>query len=154
MNPERVWDYPRPPRLERVPERLRIVLGGRVIADTNDGWRVLETSHPPTYYLPPACFICEVLPAPGRSVCEWKGAAALWTLRSAGTTAVAAAWSYPAPTAAFAAIRDHLAVYAGRVDACFVDEEPVTAQPGGFYGGWITSNLTGPFKGLPGSAGW
>jgi len=154
MSPENVWDYPRPPRLEPVGERLRIRLGGAVIADTQDGWRVLETSHPPTYYLPRSCFTCEILPAPGRSLCEWKGAARMWTLRTADAEAVGAAWSYPDPTPPFAAIADHLAVYAGRVEACFVGEEQVTPQPGGFYGGWITANLVGPFKGGPGSAGW
>ena len=154
MQPEKVWDYPRPPRLEPVTARLRIHLGGIGVADTCDGWRVLETSHPPTYYLPQSCFTCAVLPAPGRSICEWKGVAQMWTLRSGEATAQAVAWSYPAPTPEFAPIRDHLAVYAGRVDACFVGDEQVTPQPGGFYGGWITANLIGPFKGIPGSAGW
>lgn len=154
MEPENVWDYPRPPRLERVPERLRVMLGHRTIADTHDGYRVLETSHPPTYYLPMACFVCSMHEAPGHSVCEWKGAARMWTLRAGGREAASVAWSYPAPNAGFEAIRDHLAVYAGRVDACFVDDEQVVPQPGAFYGGWITANLVGPFKGGPGSTLW
>ena len=154
MVPENVWDYPRPPRLEAVARRLRVVLGQRTIADTHAGFRVLETSHPPTYYLPPSCFICAMREAPGRSVCEWKGAARMWTFRAGGREAVSAAWSYPAPNAGFEPIRDHLAVYAGRVDACFVDDEQVTPQPGAFYGGWITANLVGPFKGGPGSLLW
>ena len=154
METENVWDYPRPPRLERVSQRLRVVLGHRTVADTHDGFRVLETSHPPTYYLPPSCFVCAVWEAPGGSVCEWKGRARLWTLRAGGKEAVAAAWSYPAPSAGFEPIRDHFAVYAGRVDACFVDDEQVVPQPGPFYGGWITANLAGPFKGGPGSLLW
>ena len=167
LPPESVWDYPRPPRLEPVAQSLRIVLGGRVVAQTLAGWRVLETSHPPVYYLPPDAFAAGVLvPAPGGSFCEWKGRARYWSLvarRDAGNAAPgdagevraeAAGWSYPEPTAAFAAIRDHVAVYAGRVEACFVDDERVTPQPGGFYGGWVTGNLRGPFKGGPGSLGW
>ena len=154
MGPESVWDYPRPPRLERVPERLRIELGGSVIADTQEGWRVLETSHPPVYYLPREVFACEVVPYPGGSFCEWKGMARYWSLRAGGTLAENVAWSYPNPSAGFVPITDHLAVYAGRVGACFVGDERATPQPGGFYGGWITANLKGPFKGGPGSQGW
>ena len=154
LPPERVWDYPRPPRLEPVPQRLRIELGGRTVAETVEGWRVLETSHPPVYYLPRAAFACEVLPAPGGSLCEWKGRARYWTLRQDGTVATSAAWSYPKPEPEFRPIREHLAVYAGRVDGCFVGEERVEPQPGAFYGGWVTANLVGPFKGGPGSALW
>jgi len=155
LPPENVWNYPRPPRLERVPQRLCVVLGGETIADTADGWRVLETSHPPAYYLPPDAFVRGALVASARrSFCEWKGAAVYWTLAGGGRTEHDAGWSYPDPTPDFAPIRDHVAVYAGRMDACFVGDEQVTPQPGGFYGGWITSNLTGPFKGAPGSAGW
>ncbi|MCK8788117.1 DUF427 domain-containing protein [Roseomonas sp. NAR14] len=155
LPPENVWDYPRPPRLERVPQRLRIDFAGRTVAGTTAAWRVLETSYPPAYYLPPGSFSgCALEPAPGGSLCEWKGRARYWTLRVGDRRAEAAAWSYPAPTPAFAPLRDHLAVHAGRVDACFVDGEQVRPQPGGFYGGWITANLIGPFKGMPGSAGW
>lgn len=137
-----------------MPERVRIVLGGHEVATTEHAFRVLETSHPPVYYVPPDAFSCELVARPGSSFCEWKGAAHYWSLRDGDTLAADAAWSYPNPTPAFAAIRDHLAVYAGRVDACYVGEECVTPQPGGFYGGWITANLTGPFKGVPGSRLW
>ncbi len=152
---ERVGDYPRPPRLERVAQRLRIVLGGETIADATDGYRVLETTHPPTYYLPPAAFIPGSLVASARSsFCEWKGYARYWTVRGGGKTVADAGWSYPDPSPAFAAMRDHVAVYAGPMDCCFVDDERVAPQPGGFYGGWVTSNLVGPFKGAPGTEFW
>ena len=154
LMPENVWDYPRPPRLERVPQSLRIVFKGEDIAETSAGWRVLETSHPPVYYLPRAAFTCEILPRPGRSFCEWKGTSAYWSLRIGKVVAENCAWSYPRPTAGFEPIRDHLAVYPAAMDACFVGEERVRPQPGSFYGGWITSNLVGPFKGGPGTAGW
>lgn len=154
LAPEKVWDYPRPPRLERVPQTVRIDFAGGTIATTEAAWRVLETSHPPVYYLPRTAFTCELLPRPGRSFCEWKGMASYWSLRAAGRTAQDCAWSYPDPTAGFAAIADHLAVYPAAMDACFVGDEPVTPQPGGFYGGWITRNLVGPFKGGSGTAGW
>ena len=152
---EDVWMYPRPPALEPVVRSLRIVFDGQLIAETTAGYRVLETSHPPVYYLPHDCFTgCELIPAPGRSVCEWKGAARYWSIRANGRLAERAAWSYPAPTPAFLPIRDHLAVYAGMMDQCFVGDEAVTPQPGGFYGGWITSDLKGPFKGAPGTMMW
>lgn len=152
---ESVWDYPRPPRLEPVPERLRVVFAGQVVAETTAGWRVLETSHPPVYYFPPADIRPGVLqPAPGQSWCEWKGRAAYWTLALDGHTVPEAAWSYPEPVPAFRPIAGHLAFYAGRVDSCWVGEEQARPQPGGFYGGWVTSRVTGPFKGEPGTRGW
>jgi uncharacterized protein (DUF427 family) len=155
VKPERVWDYPRPPALERVPERIRIVLGGETVADTTEAWRVLETTHPPVYYLPQSAFVPSSLVAcPRTSFCEWKGVAHYWTVRGGGRAAVDVGWSYPDPTSAFAAIRDHVAVYAGPMDACFVGDEAVRPQPGGFYGGWVTSNLTGPFKGEAGTDFW
>ncbi len=154
MNQENVWTYPRPPRVEPVIERLRIVLGGRVVAETTSAFRVLETSHPPVYYLPADCFTCTLLASERRSFCEWKGLASYWSLREADRCARECAWSYPDPSPAFHAIRDHLAVYPGMMDACFVADEQVTPQPGGFYGGWVTSNLVGPFKGAPGTMGW
>ena len=154
MNRERVWDYPRPPRVEPVVAALRIVFGGRIIAETTTGHRVLETTHPPVYYLPGACFTCDLVPSDRRSYCEWKGLASYWTLREGRHVAEECAWSYPEPTDGFASIRDHLAVYPAAMDACFVDGEQVTPQPGGFYGGWVTSNLVGPFKGGPGTMGW
>jgi uncharacterized protein (DUF427 family) len=152
---ERVADYPRPPRLEPSDRHIRILLGGETIAETRQAWRVLETFHPPSWYLPPSAFLPGVLrPAPGGSFCEWKGRARYWTLEAGGQVAEGAGWSYPDPTPAFAAIADHVAVYAGRMEACFVDDERVTPQPGGFYGGWITAELIGPFKGGPGTLGW
>ena len=152
---EDVWSYPRPPAIEPVTLAIRIVFAGRTIATTEAAYRVLETSHPPVYYLPLAAFRdCSIEAAAGSSFCEWKGMARYWSLRAGGRLAEACAWSYPQPDPAFAALRDHLAVYAGRMDRCFVGDEQVTAQPGGFYGGWITGALKGPFKGVPGSAGW
>jgi uncharacterized protein (DUF427 family) len=152
---ENVWDYPRPPALEPVSARLRIVFGGATIASTDAAWRVLETSHPPVYYLPRDAFTgCTLEPASGSSLCEWKGEAVYWSIRAGGKRALRAAWSYPDPVPAYAAIRDHLAVYPGMMEQCFVGDEVVTPQPGGFYGGWITRDLVGPFKGAPGSMGW
>lgn len=152
---ESVWHYPRPPRLERVPERLRVLFAGTSVADSARGWRVLETSHPPVYYLPPDDVRMDLLqPAAGRSFCEFKGWAQYWTIAIGGRSAPAAAWSYPDPTPAFAALAGHLAFYASRVDACFVGDERVQPQAGDFYGGWITSRIVGPFKGGPGTAGW
>jgi len=152
---ESVWDYPRPPRLEPTPRRIRIVFAGETIADTRRAWRVLETSHPPVYYLPLDDIRREwLIAAPGSSFCEWKGGAIYWTLRVGGREARRVAWSYPAPTPGFAPIRDHLAFYAGPLDECTVDGEAVCPQPGGFYGGWITAAVLGPFKGEPGTDGW
>jgi uncharacterized protein (DUF427 family) len=152
---EDVWSYPRPPAVEQVALPVRIEFAGRAVAETASAFRVLETSHPPVYYLPRGAFTgCELVPAPGRSFCEWKGEARYWSIHAGGRTAERAAWSYPDPTPAFAAIRDHLAVYAGAMDQCLVGGEPVTPQPGGFYGGWITRGFKGPFKGGRGSAGW
>lgn len=152
---ERVADYPRPPRLEPARRRVRIVLGGETVAETDAAWRVLETFHPPTYYLPMAAFGEGVLrPGRGRSWCEWKGTARYWSLAAGGVLAEDAAWGYPEPTPAFAPLRDHLAVYAGAVDGCWLDGEQARPQPGGFYGGWVTGELVGPFKGEPGTLGW
>lgn len=152
---ESVWDYPRPPRLERTSRLIRVIVGGREVVRSSAAYRVLETSHPPVYYVPPDDVADGILiPAGGGSICEWKGRAAYWTLRDDGKDAPEVAWSYPSPTPGFAPIRDHLAFYPGRVDACFVDDERVRPQPGGFYGGWITSDVVGPFKGAPGTMGW
>lgn len=152
---ESVWDYPRPPRVEPARSRVRVLFAGRVIADSGHALRVLETSHPPVYYIPQADIRMEYLaPAAGRSFCEFKGQAAYWTIAIEGQASEKAAWSYPAPSPAFAAIRDHLAFYASRVDECFVGDDRVQAQPGDFYGGWITPDIAGPFKGGPGTAGW
>jgi uncharacterized protein (DUF427 family) len=152
---ESVWDYPRPPALEPVTARIRVELSGTTVADCRRAWRVLETSHPPSYYLHPDDVDASCLrAAPGSSLCEWKGSASYWDVVAGGRVAPAAAWSYARPTARFAAIADHLAFYVGLMDACWVDAERAEPQPGGFYGGWVTASVVGPFKGVPGSQGW
>jgi uncharacterized protein (DUF427 family) len=152
---ESVWDYPRPPRLERSHFDIEVVLGGVVVARTQDALRVLETSHPPTFYLPMSCFVTGALrPAGGGSFCEWKGQAAYLDVLGGETVAARAAWYYPTPTPPYAAIADHVALYPGAMDRCTVDGEVVRAQPGGFYGGWVTSSVVGPFKGDPGTMSW
>ena len=154
---ESVWDYPRPPRLEPTAKRLRVVLGGVVIAETVRGHRVLETSHPPVYYIPLEDIARGALvAAAGReSHCEWKGIASYYDVVGGGDRRVArSAWTYRSPTRAFEAIRDAVAFYPAAMDACTVDGEQVIPQPGGFYGGWITADIGGPFKGEPGTMGW
>ena len=153
---ESVWDYPRPPRVEPTPRRLRVEVAGRTIADTTAAFRVLETSHPPTYYLPPVDVDRTVLsPNRRQTLCEWKGRARFFDLVGDGLPMVeSVAWCYPSPTPAFAAIADYLSFYSNRVDRCWVDDVEVVPQPGDFYGGWITPDLKGPFKGGPGSMGW
>lgn len=152
---ESVWDYPRPPALEPCARRVRIELGGRIIADSRAALRILETSHPPTIYIPPAdldgaCFE----PAFGRSFCEWKGDASYFDVVAGERRLQRAAWTYRAPDERYAELRDHVAVYPGRMDACWLDDELVRSQEGDFYGGWITDDIEGPFKGGPGSRGW
>jgi uncharacterized protein (DUF427 family) len=152
---ESVWAYPRPPRLDPVQSRLRVLFDGVLIADTVAGFRVLETSHPPTYYLPPGDIAPAALErAAGASYCEWKGEAVYFTVVGPTRRAERAAWAYPDPTPPFRAMAGHVAFYAAQMDACFVGDEQVTPQPGGFYGGWITRGVIGPFKGEAGSAGW
>ncbi|WP_028643801.1 DUF427 domain-containing protein [Nocardioides sp. URHA0020] len=152
---ESVWDYPRPPRVEPSSELVEVELGGQVIARTTTSWRVLETSHPPTYYLPADAFGPGVLRATsGSSWCEWKGAASYFDLVSGDVVAARAGWTYERPTAGFEVITGAVAVMAAQLDRCTVDGEVVLPQPGGFYGGWITSRVVGPFKGGPGTAGW
>ena len=152
---ESVWDYPRPPRLERSDEHVVVEHRGVVVADSTSTWRVLETSQPPAYYLPPDDVDLSLLrPSATRTFCEWKGTAAYLDLTVGDDTVHDAAWAYPAPTGAFAAIQDHLAFYPQRLEACWVDGERVAANDGGFYGGWITSRVVGPFKGAPGTQGW
>ncbi len=154
-NQESVWDYPRPPRLEPVADRLRVIFNGVTIADTTNAQRVLETSHPPTYYLPPADIQPGVLqPARRTSLCEWKGAAHYFNVVVGDQAATNAAWAYPEPVPAFAALRDHVAFYPHLMDACFVGDDQVDAQAGGFYGGWITPRIVGPFKGPAGTGLW
>lgn len=152
---ESVWDYPRPPRLEATSKRLEVTFAGVVIASTVRGHRVLETSHPPTYYIPPEDVAGDHLVVnPRRTLCEFKGVARYYDLVVGARRSVAAAWCYPEPTPPFAAITGHFVFYASRVDRCSVDGELVEAQAGDFYGGWVTSNIVGPFKGLPGSERW
>ena len=152
---ESVWDYPRPPRLEPTERHITIRHCGRLVADTRRALRVLETSHPPVYYLPPGDVDVSLLePAAGQSFCEWKGTARYWDVVVDGERIERAAWSYPDPAPPFAALKDHLAFYADRVDDCRVDGEIVRPQPGSFYGGWITEDILGPFKGGRGTTGW
>lgn len=154
-NQESVWDYPRPPRVEPTAKRVRIVFHDIVIVDTTRALRVLETSHPPSYYLPQTDILMHYLqPTSRRTVCEFKGAASYWTLQIGERTVLNAAWSYRDPLPAYQAIQNHLAFYPSLMDACYVDEERVIAQSGDFYGGWITSDIVGPFKGGPGTWGW
>ncbi|MEO8396816.1 MAG: DUF427 domain-containing protein [Chloroflexota bacterium] len=152
---ESVWDYPRPPRLEATTKLIRVVFNRQVIAETRKAYRVLETSHPPVYYIPPSDIHREYLKsARGQSFCEFKGAASYWTLEVDSKASESAAWSYANPSPDFRAIKDYLAFYASRVDECYVDDERVLAQEGDFYGGWITSEIVGPFKGGAGTRGW
>ena len=152
---ERVADYPRPPRLERDARRVRVVFAGETIVDTTAAWRVLETTHPPTFYLPMDAFAPGTLVASARSsFCEWKGHASYWSVAAGGRVARDVAWGYPEPSAGFEPIRGHVALYAGPMDGCFVGDKRVVPQEGGFYGGWITSELIGPFKGAPGTMFW
>jgi len=152
---ESVWDYPRPPRLEASLKRVQIVFNGIMLADTHRAKRVLETSHPPVYYLPPGDIAMQYLTATSQtSFCEWKGLAGYYTLTIGDKIVPNAAWFYPNPTPAFASLKDYIAFYPGRMDACFIDGQQVSAQPGDFYGGWITPEIVGPFKGDPGTWGW
>jgi uncharacterized protein (DUF427 family) len=152
---ESVWDYPRPPRLEDSSKQIQIVFNGATIADTHRAKRVLETSHPPVYYIPLEDVNQEYLSRTGRSTfCEWKGQAAYYTLTVGDRIAENVAWFYPNPTDSFREIKDYVAFYPSRMEACYVDGERVTSQPGDFYGGWITSDIVGPFKGAAGTWGW
>lgn len=152
---ESVWDYPRPPRLEACRRHLRVEFGGVTIAETRQALRVLETSHPPVYYFPPADVEDRyLLKGAGRSFCEFKGRAIYWDIRAGGREAVNAAWAFPRPARPYEAMAGMIAFYAGRVDACYVDGERVESQPGDYYGGWITSHVVGPFKGGGGTQSW
>ena len=148
--PERVRDYPRPPALCPSEQHILVRALGTVLAETRRSLRVLETYHPPTYYLPPEAMQLELLrPAAGRSFCEWKGVARYWDVVVGERSLSAVVWSYPEPTAVFAPLAGWFAVYPGRMDGCWLDGELVVPQPGGFYGGWIHSGVEGPFKGDP-----
>ncbi len=152
---ESVWDYPRPPKLEPSSRLVRVMFNGEVVAETRNSLRVLETSHPPVYYIPPDEIRTKLLERSSRSsFCEWKGRARYHTLKVGDRRSADAAWSYPDPTPRFEPIRDYLAFYPSRVDECTVDGEVVRSQPGDFYGGWITLEIVGPFKGDPGTMGW
>ncbi|MCM1984740.1 DUF427 domain-containing protein [Lyngbya confervoides] len=152
---ESVWDYPRPPRLEASVKEIKIELAGMTLAASRRTYRVLETSHPPVFYIPPEDVCASALyPTPRRTFCEWKGVAHYYTLKVGDQVRENAAWYYPQPTPAFIKIKNYLAFYPSLMDACWVDGEPVQAQPGDFYGGWITADIVGPFKGGSGSLGW
>ncbi len=152
---ESVWDYPRPPRLEESSKHLQIIFNRVTIADTRRPQRVLETSHPPVYYISPDDIQMQYLHRTSRqSWCEWKGQAGYYTVAVGDKEAVNAAWFYPDPTQVFEAIKGYVAVYPSLMDACYVDGELVQAQPGDFYGGWITKDIVGPFKGGAGTWGW
>jgi uncharacterized protein (DUF427 family) len=154
---EDVWDYPRPPRIDASGEHVVIDLGGVTIVDTHRPLRVLETASPPTYYLPVEDVAEGVMtPSTGghSSFCEWKGRASYYDVAAGERTARNGAWWYPSPTPAFRDIADHVAFYPGRMDACYVDGEVVRPQDGDFYGGWITSRITGRMKGGPGTGHW
>ena len=151
---ESVWDYPRPPRLEWSGRHVVVASGGITIADSRRTLRVLETSHPPTWYIDPRDVDLDLLEAaPGRSWCEWKGQAVYWTVRAGDAVAEGGAWSYPSPSAPYEELVDHVAFYPSRFE-CSVDGERVRPQPGEFYGGWVTDDVCGPFKGEPGTRGW
>lgn len=152
---ESVWDYPRPPRCEPVRRHIQVIFAGVMIAETRRAVRVLETSHPPVYYIPPADIAMDHLePSPKRAFCEWKGTAHYYTVKTGGRAVRDAAYAYEDPEPGFERIMDYVAFYAGPMDACLVDGEKVTPQPGRFYGGWITKDVVGPFKGAAGSEFW
>jgi uncharacterized protein (DUF427 family) len=152
---ESVWDFPRPPRVEPVAERLRVVIGGEVVAETTRGLRVVETASPPSYYFPPEDVELDALDRSTHwSVCEWKGEAAYHSYARAGRRVENVAWSYERPNPGYEALAGHLAFYAGRVDEAWIGDERATPQAGEFYGGWISSRVVGPFKGDPGTRGW
>ncbi len=152
---ESVWDYPRPPRVEPVSRHVRVEFGGITLADTTHALRVCETSSPPCYYVPSADLAMRhVEPADRTSLCEWKGIARYWSIRVGERFAKDAAWSYPDPWVGYEAIRDYLAFYPRRMDACWLGGQSVEPQPGLYYGGWVTPELVGPFKGAAGTEMW
>lgn len=152
---ESVWSYPRPPRIEPAKRRLRVVFAGLPLADTQRGLRALETSHPPVYYFPPDDVKMSLLvPTGRRTFCEFKGWAAYFDVVAEGRREEAAAWIYEDVTPGYEAIRGWPAFYPRKMDACLVDDERARPQPGGFYAGWITNDVVGPFKGEPGTMFW
>jgi len=152
---ESVWDYPRPPSIKRSPRHIVITAGGQVVAESSRAWRVCETSHPPVYYLPRDDILADVLvPGHGSSFCEFKGSATYWSLRIGDRVEPEVGWSYEKPSREYAEMAGAVAFYPGRVDDVRIDGERVRPQDGGFYGGWITDEVVGPFKGAPGTSGW
>ena len=152
---ESVWDYPRPPRLEHSTKHIEIVFNGVKIADTHNAIRILETSHPPTYYIPPQDIKTEYLTPTNRAtLCEFKGRASYYTLSVNGKTETNVGWYYTQPASGYEDMAGYVAFYPGRMEACYVDGEQVQAQAGDFYGGWITHDIIGPFKGEAGTWGW
>lgn len=152
---ESVWDYPRPPVVEPTPRRIEVVFAGAVIADTTKALRALETSHPPVYYIPLEDIMAGVLAANGRATyCEFKGEARYHDVCLEGRCASDAAWVYDTPSAGYEVLTGHVAFYPQAMDECRVDGEVVRPQPGSYYGGWITADVVGPFKGEPGTNGW
>ena len=154
MPRENVQSYPRPPALEPVPQRIRVLLGGVLVAETSRALRALETHHAPTYYLPREDIHATLRPAQGTSFCEWKGVARYFDAISGGKTALRAAWVYDRPTARFADLAGYVAFYAALMDEAWVGDLRVIPQPGDFYGGWVTPNLDGQIKGAPGTRHW
>ena len=152
---ESVWDYPRPAICEPTDRRIKVIHRGITLADSIKAWRTLETSHPPTYYIPRKDIAMEFLTRNSRrTLCEWKGQAGYFDIAMDGGRIEAGAWTYSDPTLSFAGIRDHIAFYPDPLDQCMVDGEVITPQPGQFYGGWISQYEAGPFKGIPGSQFW
>ena len=152
---ESVWDYPRPPRLEPEPRPVKILFNGETVVKSSRAARVLETSHPPNIYVPFEDVEQGVLEEnPQRTTCEWKGTAHYWNVRVGGLVAPAAAWSYPRPRPGYETLAGFVSFYPGLMEACYLGNELVTPQPGQFYGGWITGDITGPFKGGEGTWAW
>jgi uncharacterized protein (DUF427 family) len=152
---ESAWDYPRPPRIEKCSKTIKVIFNNEVVALSANTKRVLETSHPPVYYIPKTDVRDEYLsPADNHSFCEWKGEASYYHLTVGDKTVRYACWYYPAPVKDFAELKNYLAFYPQKMDACYVNDELVIPQPGKFYGGWITKDVVGPFKGSEGSEGW
>jgi uncharacterized protein (DUF427 family) len=152
---ESVWDYPRPPRVEPSARRARVVFAERDVADSAGALRVLETSQPPAIYIPGDDVALELLePSARHTFCEWKGVASYYDIVVGERRAADAAWHYPEPTPPYAELAGHIAFYPARVDGCFLDDERVATNEGDFYGGWITRDIAGPFKGAPGTEGW
>lgn len=150
-----VWAHPRPPALEREEDRIVVEHRGVLLVDTGHAWRVLETSHPPTYYVPPADVAVEHLRASDRtSYCEYKGVASYRNVEVGGEVLDDVAWGYEDPAPGYEALAGHLAFYVAPFDRCLVGDERAMPQPGGFYGGWVTDRSVGPFKGEPGTMGW